>query len=110
MKFWTDKDGKKLTFTEFKGRWKQGVMSVSVLQQARSQATGYWFIIAGIIWGVVYSIQNSFWWLMLIMIGALLINLIAWFANHQKIKLLSGIEETLKKANEAPGTGIGYIQ
>ena len=110
MKFWTDKAGKELTFQEFMTRWKQGMQSISPLQQFKSMQWGYLLMIIGSITGIVISIVTHLWWLVIILLGNLVINGLAFLGNWQKIKLLSGLETQMKSFEVPQEIKGNYIQ
>ena len=95
-----DKEGKEVKAGEFFSRWKEGVNKVTPLQQTQVSIYGYLFIFAGIIAGIIYAVSGAFWWLALILTGALLINLIGFIGTLQRLTLLKKQEEYIKQLSQ----------
>lgn len=93
MKVWTDKDGNKLTLKEFKNRWKEGMMKVSMIQQLKVQLIGYSPIFFGIIWGMIISFRLKQYWLFSILIGSLIISFFQFYSTMQKYLALRKFEK-----------------
>jgi len=92
IKVWKDKAGKKLTFKEFFSRWKQGVEGITPKQQVQSVLYGYWILVAGIIWGIIYSVATKMYWLSCMMVGALIINIFGLVGIIQKSAFIKRAE------------------
>lgn len=107
MKVWTDKEGKKLTASEFKERFKQGLQKITPLQQAKTNQRAYYIMLIGILAGVVTSWINSTWWLVIILGAATITQLITILGNWQKIQTLKLFEI---KPEEKPVEDKSYIQ
>jgi len=97
---WTDKAGKKLTMGEFMQRWKQGMQSVTPLQQAKVQLYNYWIILAGILLGIVISAMNDTWWLMILLIGSFGLSSLQALGIWQRYNLLKSIEKEVQDASK----------
>jgi len=95
MKIWTDKQGIKLTPTEFLKRWKKGLQGVTPLQQTQVQVKSTWIMIFGIMAGIVICIigMDNLWWLLIILIGALGNTFVQQLGLWQKKTLLENIEK-----------------
>ena len=92
-----DKDGNEITLGQFASRWKDGINKVTPLQQVQVSVYGYFFILAGIIAGIIYAISGSFWWLTAILFGAFIINILGFIGTIQKLNLLKKQEEYIKE-------------
>lgn len=95
MSFWKDKQGKELTSKEFFARWKEGIEGITPEQKIRSQIWGYYVTIIGLFCGIVVSIigLEKLWWLMIILIGGLIINIVQLLGLWQQIILFNKLEE-----------------
>lgn len=93
-KFWTDKYGVELTFSEFMQRWKQGIEGLTPLQTTRTQYHSTKIIIIGILFGIIVSIMaiKQLWWVLIILVGTLGNVLMQLVSLWQKIKALENIE------------------
>jgi ABC-type multidrug transport system permease subunit len=96
MKVWRDREGRWITLQEFMTRFKQGVLSISQLQQAKSIYNFTWLIIIGVLIGVVLTTISKLWWLDLILIGSLLVTAVTQVVNYQKLKSLQSIYNDYK--------------
>ncbi len=74
MKLWKDKEGNKITYKEFMGRWKGGIERITPLQKIKTQITGTRISLTGIFLGICVTIYawENFWWVAIILIGALI--------------------------------------
>jgi hypothetical protein len=83
-----DKYGVQLTWKEFFARWKSGIEQVTELQKVRTQIFSTWIVIVGLLCGIVISLFkiSQFWWLLIILAGALLNTLISQLGLHQRKK------------------------
>ena len=99
------RSGEQISIKEFFKRWKEGVANMTPLQQLKSVQMGYWIVILGMVWGVIYGIIKQFWWLTIIMVGALIIQLFGILSNSQKIRLLKSLEMPADEKRE-----VNYIQ
>ncbi len=98
--FWKDKKGKELTFKQFKGRFKEGVINTSPLQQTRITLFAFIPMFAGITWGIVVTFLLKTYWLTLILSGSLPITSIQFLSNVQKYRSQKAAEKLMKEAEE----------
>lgn len=84
MNIWKDKSGKKIGTKEFFSRWKSGIQSVTQLQMLKSSLMGYIIIFIGFIWGIIFSFTNKQYWLVTILCGGLIIQLVGFIGVLQK--------------------------
>ena len=98
--FWSDRQGKKLTFKQFMGRYKEGVVNITPLQQTKTTLWSFIPIFAGLIWGIVVTFIGGRLWLTLILGGSTPITSVQFISNLQKYK-------AQKKAKEAYDEAIG---
>ncbi len=94
--FWKAKDGTKLTFKEFRLRWKEGYTNISPVQQTRISLWSFVPIFAGMIWGIVVAFMGGTYWLALILCGSLPITAINFISNLQKFKSQKKVDEVMK--------------
>ena len=97
MKIFKDKEGNKLTYSEFISRWKEGISKISALQQLKIMQRGYYIVLIGIIVGLFVSFKYHQWWLMIILFGSLFISGISALGNFQKIHQIEKIEAMMKQ-------------
>ena len=91
--FWKDREGKKLSLKEFITRWKQGVEGVTPLQLARTNYTGSWIVSVGILFGLAVTItHDTFWWISIILCGALFNSTASLISSWQKYNTLKNLE------------------
>jgi hypothetical protein len=97
-KFLKDKKGNKLTGKEFMSRWKDGIQSVTPLQQAKVQVRSTMLILMGILTGIIISIIKirTMWWILIILIGVFGVTSIQFLGLLQKKRLLENIEIQMK--------------
>ncbi|MCK9429508.1 MAG: hypothetical protein M0R17_05850 [Candidatus Omnitrophica bacterium] len=102
--FIKDKKGNKLKFQEFIKRWKDGLSGITALQIAKGQVTGNYInltgIIAGIIVNLVIRIKNQWWWILIILIGTLILNLMSQVGFIQKYHKSKQSNDLFKKLTE----------
>jgi len=74
MKIWKDKEGNKLTFKEFMGRWKDGIEGITALQKIKTQVTATRIQLLGIFLGLIVTsiTYENLWWVAIILLGALI--------------------------------------
>jgi len=89
MKFWTDKEGNKLSGKEFLTRWKSGLRSITPMQQVKSQIWSIRIVIIGLLCGIVICLLGleNLWWLCIILVGGLFNSVIQYLGLWQKKKL-----------------------
>lgn len=97
-----DRLGNNITFKEFFQRWKQGINGITAVQQSSAVQWGHYILIIGIIWGLIYSFIQGFYWLSVIMIGTLIINIFGLIGVIQKHTFLKQMENAAKEMAEAP--------
>ena len=88
--------GEQVTWKQFFQRWKKGMEEVTPLQQAQVNQLGYITVLIGIIWGIIFSIKVSQWWLVVVLIGSLIVSSTATLGNWQKKNTLKKIDELMK--------------
>lgn len=98
MKVWTDTSGNKLTAKEFASRWKSGVQAVTPLQQMKVTLFGYFIVIVGIIWGIIFTAIIHTWWLLVILCGSLFVSGMQTLGALQKYIILNKIEKEVNNA------------
>ena len=98
MTFWTDKEGKKLSFKEFMARWRSGIQAVTPLQSTRSQLMFSYIVLVGLIGGIIVSLLawKTLWWLVITLIGTLGIQVLGLIGTYQKYVILKNIENMMK--------------
>lgn len=98
MKFWKDKDGKKLTFKEFMVRWKLGIEGITPLQQVKGQLNSTYIMLIGIACGFVISLFGfkNLWWLSIILGAAFFNTLISALGLFQKKIAFDRLNELIK--------------
>ena len=97
MKVWTDKEGKKLTASEFSARFKQGVQAITPFQQAKISLFGIILVLTGIVVGIITSIITKQWWLLIILVGSLIITWMQMIGSIQKYLILNDMEKIIAR-------------
>ena len=118
MKILKDKEGNKLTFKEFMGKWKEGIDGITPLQKLGTQMTATRIQLLGIFFGLVVSgiAYKNLWWVGIILLGALINTVVMYLGLRQQRNnlleheemceemtlddLMNTTEEDLKKAEE----------
>lgn len=69
---WKDREGNKLTFSEFMVRFKSGLEGVTALQKVNLQIWSTIIMLIGILCGIVITalVFKSAWWLTIILVAA----------------------------------------
>jgi len=95
-----DRDGKKLTTSEFFSRWKVGIQQITPLQKMKLQLRGTFLILVGLICGLVISLMNykTLWWVAIVLTGALMVNGIQYLSMRQQKVMLDKIEVMKEEA------------
>ena len=95
IKIWKDKSGKWITFKEFIKRFKEGIETINPLQRLKTQIFGTRIILIGLFLGLFVSIYGfkKLWWVMIILIGALINTGIQYLALVQQKNLLESLEK-----------------
>ena len=90
----TDKEGNVLTWKEYGARWKKGIEGVTPLQQLKVQMQSTWIMLVGIVAGIVICLIaiKSYWWLLLILVGALGNTSVQQLGLWQKVKIFKQLE------------------
>jgi len=98
MAFWKDKEGKELTFSEFKERFKQGINEVTPIQRLESSIFFQQIMTLGFFLGLCVAIFNyqTMWWLAIILFGGLCMNIIQYKGLRQQLNVFKNIEEQIK--------------
>ncbi len=98
--FWKAKDGAQLTLKQFFKRWGQGIEGITARQQKFTQLLGTWIVITGILAGIIINLlirlENTWWWLEIILTGSLIISLVQLVGTYQSYKRLKMIDEEMK--------------
>src|SRR3990167_7670328 len=95
----TTKTGEKVSWKEFFKRWKKGIEEITPEQQIKTQLNGTKISIAGIFAGIVVSFvyYDKFWWVGLILIGALINSIVQYIGLLQKKKLFDSFNIPLEQ-------------
>lgn len=96
--FWKDKKGKELTYQQFMNRWKKGIQQVTPIQQVRMQVKSTLLMIIGFLAGIIICITKikTLWWLLLILLGGLGINVMQLISMKQKVKMFEDIQKQME--------------
>ena len=106
MKVWTDKEGKKITASEFLERWKEGIkkatLEMTPKQQVLGQLISSYMVLIGLICGIIVAIfkAKSLWWLIIILVGSFGVTLFQTVGFYQKYKLFANLDNMLKGGTE----------
>lgn len=84
---------------QFIEKWKKGILSVTELQKIKTQINSTWIVMIGIILGLIVMFFNAknFWWLIIILIGALFNTAVQLLGLYQKKVWLVKIENIQKE-------------
>ncbi|KKN16035.1 hypothetical protein LCGC14_0979970 [marine sediment metagenome] len=98
MKFLKDKQGNKLTYSEYMQRWKSGIQSVTPLQQIKIQIRSTIIMLVGILAGIIVTLFNikTLWWVLIILVGVFGVTSVQLLGSLQKKKALEDIEIVMK--------------
>ncbi len=68
------KDGEKITWKEFMGRWGEGIEEITPIQKIKTQIIGTRISLVGIFLGICVTLYGweNLWWVAIILIGALI--------------------------------------
>jgi hypothetical protein len=96
---WTDKEGKEVSWKEFKERYKKGINEVTPMQRLESNIFFQQIMTLGFFLGLCASLYNykTTWWLAIILFGGLCINIIQYKGLRQQLNVLKNIEEQFKQ-------------
>lgn len=102
--FWKTKTKEKLKLKEFLKRWKRGIEGITPLQSTKTQLSGIWITITGIIAGIVVNclirMENQWWWILIILSGSLILVIMNFLTTLQKYWRLKEIDNQIKKLNK----------
>lgn len=89
-----DNQGNTLTTKEFMRRWKQGIVGITPMQQARITVQGTCITILGIVLGIIATFFDlgALWWVLIILLGALVVTSMQLIGQWQRYKILKGFE------------------
>ena len=75
-------------------RWKEGIAGITALQMTKQQLNGMRIILLGIICGITVCFFNikNLWWLCIILIGSLYVNVTQYIGTWQKLRILKRFE------------------
>ena len=98
-KFWKDKEGNKLTYTQFISRWKEGLQGITLYQQTKMQLNSTYIMLIGILCGFVITLFNlkNLWWLTIILGAAFFNTGVSALGLWQKKIALGNIENMFKE-------------
>jgi len=90
-----DRDGNKITLSEFFSRWGKGIQQITPLQKMKYQLRGTFLIMVGLICGLVISLMayETLWWVAIILTGALFVNGISYLSMRQQKVMLDKINK-----------------
>lgn len=112
MIFWKTPKGEELTFGEFMSKWKKGMEDAAILMSPLKQVQGQIrftkIIVIGLILGLAVSIYKfkDFWWVFVILFGALgntLFTLVGLVQRRKQLETMDNLLnplETLMKASK----------
>jgi len=100
--FWTDREGNKLSFKQFISRWKKGIEGITPQQKIKTQILGTRIILLGLFLGLIVSLiaWRNFWWVAIVLTGALINTTIQYLGLIQQMNILRNIYEQVKGGNE----------
>ncbi len=96
--FWEDRGGKELSGKQFMGRWKDGIINITPIQQTQTTLWSMIPIFAGLLWGITATFLIGTYWLTLILTGSLPITSIQFIANIQKYRAQKKAKEMMDEA------------
>ncbi len=99
MKFWKDKQGNKLTYKEFIGKWKKGIEGITPLQKIKTQITATRISLLGIFLGLIITsiAYKQLWWIAIILLGALINTGVQYLGLAQQRNILLKHEENCEE-------------
>lgn len=97
MKMWKDKEGNKLTYQEFISRWKKGIEGITPIQKIKTQILGTRITLIGLFLGLFVTIIGigKLWWVMIILIGAIITTGVQYLGFIQQRNILKNIEDMI---------------
>ena len=89
------KSGEQITWKEYIARWKEGIAGITPLQLVVQQLKGMNIVLIGLLCGIIVCFFNikNLWWLLIILIGSLYVNVTMYIGTWQKKKALENIEK-----------------
>ena len=95
---WTDKQGKEVSWNEFKERFSKGINEVTPIQRLESSIFFQQIMTLGFFFGLCVSLYNykSTWWLAIILFGGLSMNIIQYKGLKQQLDVFKNIEAQIK--------------
>ncbi len=99
MNIWKNKAGKKLTGKEFISSWKEGIKKITPLQNIKVTLIGSFIILIGIIIGIITAYVYSMWWLLIILIGSIIVQGLAFLGSIQKYMVFKNIEKIIREVD-----------
>ena len=94
------KTKERVSWKEFFRQWKDGMNRITPLQQCIIIQFGQLISLVGVIWGIVFSVIIGYYWMMVILIGALIVVGTQLLGNWQKKFILKQIDAAMKQADE----------
>jgi len=87
-----DKYGNYLTTKEFFSRWKQGIQSITPLQQTKISLQGVVMVLVGVIIGLISTFMTGVWWLFIVLIGSLFLTTVNLIGTLQRYFALKNLD------------------
>jgi ABC-type multidrug transport system permease subunit len=91
-----DKYGNQLTTKEFFKKWGEGIQSITPFQQLKISLIGIFFILAGVLTGLITTFILKTWWLFIILIGSFIITSVSLLSSIQKYSALKKINKLVE--------------
>jgi len=100
--FLRDKEGNRLTVTEYIARWKKGIEGITPAQSIQTQIGGTRIILIGLCLGLVMSLVGfkSLWWVSIILCGAIVNTSIQYLGLVKQRNVYRDIEQRFKDPEE----------
>lgn len=92
------KTKEKVTWKEFFHQWKEGMRNITPLQQCITIQFGQLISAIGVVWGIIFSFNLEYWWMMVVLFGGLIILGVQYLGNWQKKVLLKEMDRMMKEA------------
>ena len=93
--FWRDRKGKELSFKQFKGRFKEGVVNITPLQQTTTSLWSMIPIFAGLLWGMAVTFISGIYWMTLILTFSLPLIFMNFISTLQKFRAQKKAKELM---------------
>jgi hypothetical protein len=90
-----DKEGNKLTWKQYRARWKEGIQAITPLQQTKTNLIGQWIVLIGIVIGLIATFRLKLWWLCIILIGSSIISITSLLGFYQKYFILRDLDKII---------------